>query len=177
MWAHGCIQVTGQRIVGAWMQMTSMAKRRVDDIEVCRDGSMCECLHKHSTPERRAQAPADLAHTGKVALCSATAWRRVWAARRARARGSRRGAARVLRPVPAQRTRTQGANTHVACTHRAGPQFRHRKQSSTIAIVVFAQSAIAQGAWSQNVSVQSRAARGVGTPGVCAGADGGVVRS
>ena len=65
MCAHGCMQVRGQRIVGAWMQMTSMAKRRVDDIEVCRDGSMCECLHKYSAPERRAQARAELAHTGQ----------------------------------------------------------------------------------------------------------------
>ena len=84
----------------------------------------------------------------------------------------------MLRPVPAQRTRTQGANTHSACTHKAGPQVRHWKQSSNrdIAIVVFALGAIAQGARSQNAGVQSRAARGAGTPGVRAGADGGAVR-
>ena len=67
MCAHGCMQVRGQRIVGAWMQLTSMATRLVDrdDIEGCRDGSMCEGLHKHSAPERKAQARAELAHTGQ----------------------------------------------------------------------------------------------------------------
>ena len=65
MCAHEGMQVRGERIVGVWMQLTSMAARRVDDIEVCRDGSMCECLHKHSAPERRAQARAALAHTGQ----------------------------------------------------------------------------------------------------------------
>ena len=75
MCAHGCMQVRGQRIVGAWMQMTSMAKRRVDDIEVCRDGSMCECLHKLSArlssnaERKRAQ---HLRIQGKVALRRAT---------------------------------------------------------------------------------------------------------
>ena len=58
MCAHEGMQVRGERIVGVWMQLTSMAARRVDDIVVCRDGSMCKCLHKHSAPERRAQARA-----------------------------------------------------------------------------------------------------------------------
>ena len=65
MCAHEGMQVRGQCIVGAWMQLTSMATRLVDDIEGCRDGSMCEGLHKHSAPERRAQARAELAHTGQ----------------------------------------------------------------------------------------------------------------
>ena len=140
-----------------------------------RCASACTSTARPKAERKRAQS----LHTqGKVALCIATASRRVWAARRARARGARRGAARVPRPVLAQRTRTQGANTHSACTHKAGPQVRHWKQSSNrdIAIVVFALGAIAQGARSQNAGVQSRAARGAGTPGVRAGADGGAVR-
>ena len=44
-------------------------------------------------------------------------------------------------------------------------------------MLVFAQGAIAQGAWAQDIGVQRRATLGVGTPGVRAGADGGVFRS
>ena len=44
-------------------------------------------------------------------------------------------------------------------------------------MLVFAQGAIAQGAWAQDIGVQRKATLGVGTPGVRAGADGGVVRS
>ena len=75
------------------------------------------------------------------------------------------------RTAPARRAqqRTARARTGQICN------FARRKQSNTIA--VFAQGAIAQGAWAQDIGVQSRAALGVGTPGVRAGADGGVVRS
>ena len=69
MCAHEGMQVRGQRIVGVWMQLTSMAARRVDDIVVCRDGSMCKCLHKHSAPERRVLARTALggrAHCGRM---------------------------------------------------------------------------------------------------------------
>ena len=83
----------------------------------------------------------------------------------------------MLRPVPAQRTRVRRAQILTALA-RTGQVRNHRKQSSTIStIVVFAQGAITQGAWAQDMGVQSRAALGVGTPGVRTGADGGVVRS
>ena len=44
-------------------------------------------------------------------------------------------------------------------------------------IVVVAQGGIAQGAWAHDVGVQSRDALCIGKPGVCTGADGGVVLS
>ena len=75
MCAHEGMQVRGERIVGVWMQLTSMAARCVNDIEVCRDGSMCEYLRKLSArlssnaERKRAQ---HLRTQGKVALRRAT---------------------------------------------------------------------------------------------------------
>ena len=101
MCAHEGMQVRGERIVGVWMQLTSkaarltsMAARCVDDIEVCRNGSMCECLHKLSarlSSNAERQRAQHLRTQGKVALRRATGSRLVWSARRARARGARRG--------------------------------------------------------------------------------------
>ena len=71
MCAHEGMQVRGERIVGVWTQLTSMAARRVDDIVVCRDGSMCKCLHKHSAPERRVLARTALARTGQGRILQA----------------------------------------------------------------------------------------------------------
>ena len=75
------------------------------------------------------------------------------------------------RTAPARRAqqRTARARTGQICN------VARRKQSNIIA--VFAQGGIAQGTWAQDVGVQRRDALGIGKPGVCTGADGGVVLS
>ena len=67
---------------------------------------------------------------------------------------------------------------HPGLRHSPGVRSQHREESNTMAtIVVVAQGGIAQGTWAQDVGVQSRDGLGVGKPGVCECADGGVVRS
>ena len=75
--------------------------------------------------------------------------------------------------APARRAQTLTAPARTGQVRN----FAHRKQSSTIStIAALAQGATAQGARAQDTGVQSRAALSVGTPGLRAGADGGVVR-
>ena len=120
-------------------------------------------------------------HSASLASSATASWR-LWSGRRPRACRARRGAARVLMPVQVQRTRTQRASTRSACAHRAIPHIA----SSIIASWQAAQGhrgdcglragcerARRDGAGCERASM---AALGIGTPGVGAGAEGGVVR-